>query len=135
MSQRTSGRFTCADWQESEVGSGTPGPKLARAAVANSFSGGIEAERTHCEYAIVYVTEKTGTYTGMELLDGRLDGRAGAFAVEQRGTFEEDGTVHCAFEVVPGSGTGELAGLRGKGTFTAGKGEPAVPYTFEYELD
>lgn len=70
----------------------------------------------------------------MEILSGSLDGREGTFVVEERGSFGTDGTVYCSFEVVPGSGTGELTGLRGTGSFTAEHGAPSVPYTFAYEL-
>ncbi len=37
-------------------------------------------------------------------------------------------------EVVEGSGTGELTGLRGTGAFTYRHGETKVPYTFAYEV-
>ncbi|WP_030607295.1 DUF3224 domain-containing protein [Streptomyces sclerotialus] len=135
MPAQTSGHFTYADWKERTVSPGGTYPKLAHASVTNAFSGGIEAAGTTCEYTIVYGTEKTGTFTGMEVLAGSLDGRAGTFVVEERGTFGADGTVHCTFEVVPDAATGELTGLRGTGAFTAVQGEPAVAYTFDYELD
>jgi hypothetical protein len=131
---RTTGHFTFADWTEHPVGPEDTSPRLAHASVTNTFTGGIEAAGTLCEYAIVYLADKTGHFTGMELLTGRLDGREGAFALEERGTFDADGTVHCRFEVVPGSGTGDLTGLRGSGTFTARHGEKAVDYSFEYEV-
>ncbi|MEV5549454.1 DUF3224 domain-containing protein [Streptomyces sp. NPDC052309] len=131
---RTTGHFSFADWKEHAVTGEDATPRLAHAAVTNTFSGGIEADGTTCEYSIVYVTDKTGTFTGMELLAGRVDGREGAFALEERGHFDEDGTVHCTFEVVAGSGTGELTGLRGSGAFTARHGETSVAYDFAYEL-
>ena len=138
MPERTTGRFTFADWEEKTIGTtgtGGTGRRLARASVNNTFSGGVEAAGTACEFSIVYVSETTGTFTGMELLQGQLDGRKGAFAWEERGSFDADGTVHCTFEVVPGSGTEELTGLRGTGNYTAAQGETSVRYTFEYELD
>ncbi|MEV5598624.1 DUF3224 domain-containing protein [Streptomyces sp. NPDC052496] len=131
---RTTGNFTYADWEERVLGGEGTFPRLAHAAVTNAFSGGIEAADTTCEYTIVHVTEQTGTFTGMELLEGSVDGRRGAFAVEERGSFGERGSVHCTFEVVPGSATGELAGLRGTGEFTAEPGSPSVPYTFVYDF-
>ncbi|MDF3289793.1 DUF3224 domain-containing protein [Streptomyces silvisoli] len=134
MPTQTTGHFTFANWDEQAVSSSDVIPRLAHASVTNAFSGGIKAADTTCEYTIVYVTEKTGTFTGMEALTGQLDGREGAFVVEQRGSFDADGTVHCTFEVVPGTGTGELVGLTGTGGFTAHHGEPSVAYTFEYEL-
>ncbi|MEU3724136.1 DUF3224 domain-containing protein [Streptomyces sp. NPDC031705] len=136
MPTRTAtGHFTFTRWEEDPAGPADVLPRLARASVANTFSGGIEAAGTTCAYTIAYLTATTGTYTGIELLTGSLDGRKGGFAVEERGTFHEDGTTRCSFEVVPGSGTGELAGLRGTGSFLARHGEPSVPYTFAYELD
>lgn len=131
---RTTGHFTAADWKEHPVTPADEAPRVARASVTNSFTGGIEASGTVCEYVIVYVPGATGAFTGTELLTGRLDGRAGAFAVEERGRFDADGTVHCAFEVIAGSGTGELTGLRGTGEFTARHGEASVAYAFTYEL-
>ncbi|MGW4021444.1 DUF3224 domain-containing protein [Streptomyces sp. NPDC005009] len=128
------GHFTFADWKESAVTGEDGLPRLANATVTNAFSGGIEAEATTCDYAIAYLTGGTGTFAGMELVSGRVDGRAGTFVLEERGRFESDGTVHCVFEVVEGSGTGELTGLRGSGGFTYRHGETKVAYTFEYGL-
>ncbi|MFJ7206073.1 DUF3224 domain-containing protein [Streptomyces sp. NPDC098789] len=135
MPVQTTGHFTAADWAEHPIGAGGTHPTLARAGVVNTFTGGIEAADTTCDYTIAYVSATTGTFAGMEVLRGSLDGRKGGFAVEERGSFDADGTVHCTFEVVPGSGTGELAGLRGTGGFTARHGEPSVAYTFDYDLD
>ncbi|MGC3001110.1 DUF3224 domain-containing protein [Streptomyces sp. G35A] len=132
---RTTGHFTFADWKENPVTAEDRHPRLAHATVTNAFTGGIEAEATTCDYAIAYLTGTTGTFAGMELVGGRVDGRAGTFVLEERGRFEADGTVHCSFEVVEGSGTGELTGLRGTGGFTYRHGETKVPYTFEYGLE
>ncbi|MCI3153567.1 DUF3224 domain-containing protein [Streptomyces sp. GB4-14] len=130
----TAGHFTFADWKENPVSPEDAFPRLAHATVVNAFSGGIEAEATVCDYTIAYDTAATGTFAGMELVTGQVDGRSGAFVLEERGRFADDGTVHCAFEVVAGSGTGELAGLRGTGGFTYRHGEAKVPYTFAYEV-
>lgn len=135
MTERTTGRFTFANWEESAVGTSGKHPGLARASVTNTFSGGVEAADTTCEYAVAYVSESAGTFTGMELLAGRVDGRKGTFVLEERGWFDADGTVHCTFEVVSGSGTEDLTGLRGTGNYTAGQGETSYPYTFDYDLD
>ncbi|MFI7310352.1 DUF3224 domain-containing protein [Streptomyces hygroscopicus] len=134
MTTHTTGHFSYADWKETAAGAAEGGAKLAHAVVTNTFSGGIEAPRTSCQYAITYVTEKTGVCCGYELLTGTLDGRAGGFVVVQHGSWGEDATVHCSFEVVPGSGTGELAGLTGSGTFSAVRGETEIPYSFDYQL-
>lgn len=134
MTTHTTGHFTYADWQETALDEAEGGAKLARAVVTNAFSGGIEAPRTSCQYAITYRPDKTGVCCGYELLTGTLDGRAGSFVVVQHGSWGEDAAVHCTFEVVPGSGTGELTGLTGSGTFTAGQGITEIPYSFDYAL-
>ncbi|MER7486474.1 DUF3224 domain-containing protein [Streptomyces sp. NPDC126497] len=128
------GHFTFADWREDPVTGEDGLPRLAHATVTNAFSGGIEAEATTCDYTITHLADGTGTFAGMELVAGRVDGRAGTFVLEERGRFGSDGTVHCAFEVVEGSGTGELTGLRGTGGFTHRHGETKVAYTFAYGL-
>ncbi|MFJ9618328.1 DUF3224 domain-containing protein [Streptomyces noursei] len=134
MPAQTTGRISYANWAEQSIGSDATSPRLARARVTNNFSGGIEADRTACEYTIVYTSDKTGTFTGLELLTGRLDGREGSFVLEERGAFDADGTVRCTFEVVPGSATGELVGLSGSGRFRCEAGDPSFPYTFDYRI-
>ncbi|CAL9482644.1 DUF3224 domain-containing protein [Streptomyces pilosus] len=132
---RVTGHFTFADWKEQPVTPEGALPRLAHATVTNAFSGGIEAEATTCDYSITYLTATTGAFAGMELLTGRVDGREGSFSLEERGRFASDGTVHCVLEVVEGSGTGELTGLRGTGGFTYRHGDTKVPYTFAYEVE
>lgn len=138
MPTHTTGDFTFADWQEKVLAEADGGPKLASAVVTNHFTGGIEASGTSCAYTIAYTTgdpDSTGSFGGHELVTGTVDGRTGSFVLAEHGTFDERGTVRCVFEVVPGSATGELAGLRGTGGFTAVHGEPSVAYTFDYELE
>ncbi|MEV7520496.1 DUF3224 domain-containing protein [Streptomyces sp. NPDC091371] len=135
MSQtpQAGGSFTFADWTEDPVGPADSTPRLARAQVTNSFTGTIEAPGTSCSYTIAYTGETTGSYSGMELLSGSVEGRKGTFVLEERGEFDASGT-RCRFEVVPGSGTGELAGLTGSGGFTHRHGEESTEYTFAYAL-
>ncbi|WP_017580313.1 DUF3224 domain-containing protein [Nocardiopsis valliformis] len=133
MSAQLAGDITYQGWKE-EVGPAGTYPRLARASVTNSFSGGIEAAATNCEYTVVYVDEANGTFTGLELVTGTLDGRAGTFVLAERGSFSEDGTVHGQIEVVAGTGTGELTGLTGTGSFVYRNGQTAFPYSLDYEL-
>ena len=46
-------------------------------------------------------------------MTGTLDGRAGTFVIQHGATMNPDGSAFQFGNVVPGSGTGELAGLRG----------------------
>lgn len=54
----------------------------------------------------------TAGYVAMEVFDGTIEGRAGTVAFQQLGTMEH-GNQGLRYLVVPGSGTGELAGLIG----------------------
>jgi uncharacterized protein DUF3224 len=134
MTAQTSGSFVVASWAESIVGDSERYPKLAHASITNTFSGGIEATEVACQYTLVYSTELTGAFTGMQLLTGTVGGRNGSFAVREGGWFGEDGLIHGTFEVVSGSATDELSGLRGTGHYTIKHGDSAVPYTFDYDL-
>ncbi|MEV7216985.1 DUF3224 domain-containing protein [Kitasatospora cineracea] len=130
-----SGSISFANWEEQEAGSsGAAGPRTAHASVVNTFSGGIEAAGTACDYSIAYTVGHAGVFTGMELVTGSIDGRPGSFVLEQRGTFAEDGTIHCTFTVVPGSGTEGLAGLTGTGEYTCRTGQASFPYSLSYRL-
>lgn len=51
-------------------------------------------------------------YVALEVFDGTVDGHRGTMALQQFGTMH-GGDSMLRYEVVPGSGTGELAGLVG----------------------
>ncbi|MCX5126626.1 DUF3224 domain-containing protein [Streptomyces sp. NBC_00193] len=123
--------FTFKDWEEHPVGPEGVFPRLARATVTNAFTGALTAPATTCAYTVAYTGDSTGTFTGMELVTGTVDGREGAFVLEERGTFDATGT-HCSFTVVPGSGTGGLTGLGGSGSFAHRYGDTSVEYAFDY---
>ena len=51
-------------------------------------------------------------YVALEIVDGSLHGRTGTLAFQQLGVMR-DGDQELRYDVVPGSGTGELAGVDG----------------------
>ena len=59
---------------------------------------------------------------------GTLDGRAGTFVLQHGATGAPDGSPFMFGHVVPGSGTGALAGLRGTVRMEHER------YTLDYEL-
>ncbi|KOG89354.1 DUF3224 domain-containing protein [Streptomyces varsoviensis] len=134
MTTHATGAFTYAGWDEHPAGEVEGAARLAHARVTNRFTGAIEAAGTSCEYTIVYTGGTTGVFAGYEQIDGALDGRKGSFVLTQRGHFDEEGTVHCAFEVLAGASGGELTGLTGQGAFTARRGEQEIAYTLDYDL-
>jgi Protein of unknown function (DUF3224) len=68
-------------------------------------------------------------YVALETVSGQLGGRTGGFALQQFGTVL-DGAQALTYEVVPGSGHGELAGITG--TFALTVDDDG---THRYELD
>ena len=52
-------------------------------------------------------------YVALETVRGTLDGRTGTFAILHAGTMTEDG-MWAKWPISPGSGTGELEGIRGE---------------------
>ncbi|MCX4776318.1 DUF3224 domain-containing protein [Streptomyces sp. NBC_01264] len=127
----TANGFTFKEWEEHPVGPEGVFPRLAHAKVTNAFTGALTAPGTTCTYTVAYTGDTAGTFTGMELVTGAVDGREGSFVLEERGTFDATGT-HCRFTVVPGSGTGGLTGLTGSGSFAHQHGDTSVEYVFDY---
>ena len=70
-------------------------------------------------------------YVAMELVVGKLDGRAGSFVLQHSGVMNR-GAALLTLTVVPDSGTGELVGLSGRMdiVITDGKHD----YRFDYSL-
>lgn len=99
------------------------GPALTRIHVEESFSGDIEGEGV-VEFLQAARPDGSASFVGIERVTGRLGGRDGTFLLQDAGTVREN-IVQGDWFVVPGSGTGGLAGLRGEGGFRANLGEGA----------
>ncbi len=64
------------------------------------------------------------SFVGIERITGTVGGRSGTFLLQDAGTVQGS-IVSGDWFVIPGSGTGQLAGLRGEGGFRANLGEGA----------
>lgn len=78
-------------------------------------------------------TEGSAGYVAMELVVGSLDGKAGSFVLQHSGTMDR-GELSLDLEVVPDSGTGELAGLSGSMQIVIEEGGDHF-YEFHYTLE
>jgi hypothetical protein len=132
MSIHATSSFELKGWDEQPYDERDGSPKLARAHVTKAFHGDIEGEST-LEYLLLYRDDGTASFVGLERVVGRLGERSGSFVLEHHGAFE-DTVAKATVSVVPGSGTGELRGLRGDGRFAADK---AGHYstTLDYDFD
>jgi hypothetical protein len=116
-------------WAYEEPGEG---PVLTRIHVEESFTGDITADGV-VEFLQAAQGDGSASFVGIERVTGQLAGRRGTFLLQDAGTVQ-DQIVSGDWFVIPGSGTGELAGLRGEGGFRANLGEGAqvhLDYWFE----
>jgi hypothetical protein len=108
------------------------GPSLVEIHVTETFSGDIEGEGV-VRFLQAIREDGSACFVGIERVSGSIAGRSGTFVLQDAGTLEGS-TVKGEWFVVPGSGTGELAGLRGEGGFEADLGQHAsitLDYWFE----
>jgi uncharacterized protein DUF3224 len=105
-------------------------PKLTRARGNQRFSGDIEGDGS-VEWLMCYSPDGTARFVGLQRIEGSVGGRTGRFVIEAVG--HHDGTrSKGTWTVIEGSGTGELSGLSGEGSFEAPG--PEASYSLEYRL-
>ena len=124
-------RFAITNWDERPYSEGQDLPRLTRASVMKTFTGDIEGEG-QVEYLMMYRSDGSATFVGLERIVGQVAGKAGSFVLHRTGVFE-NGLAKESYYVIPGSGTGDLWGLRGEGTSAVGHGTEH-PLTLNYEL-
>ena len=131
MKQVANAQFKITSWDEKPYSEGPDLPKMTRAAVAKTYTGEIAGEG-HVEYLMVYRSDGSATFVGLERVSGQFSGKTGSFVLQRTGEFEK-GVARESFVVVTGSGTGELQGLRGEGTSAVGHATE-FPFTLNYDL-
>lgn len=100
---------------------------LGRMTISKHFHGGLEATSRGEMLTAMTSTKGSAGYVAIEQVTGTLDGRSGAFTLQHSGIMDR-GTPHLTVNVVPDSGTGQLAGLSGTMTITI---EPAGKHTYD----
>ena len=132
MTEHASGRFKLDSWDEASYAQTGDGGKLTRASVKQTFFGDIEGQGT-VEWLMAYRGDETAHFVGLQHVAGRLAGRTGDFVLQTSGSFDGR-SAEGEWSVVPGSGTGELRGLRGTGGFSAPHG-PEASISLDYDFD
>ncbi len=97
------------------------------------FSGDI-VDESELQYVMYYDAAGKAAYHGLERISGTLGGRKGSFVLHTEGKFDGQ-TAGGTWEVVAGSGTGELKGLSGTGSFTARLHKNETPYEINYRIE
>jgi hypothetical protein len=131
MTKTANARFAIKSWKEEAYSEGQDLPKLTRASVIKTLTGDIEAEG-QVEYLMMYRSDGSATFVGLERIVGRIGDRTGSFVLQRSGVFES-GQAKESYSVIPDSATGDLSGLRGQGSSAVGHGTEH-PFVLNYEL-
>ena len=107
------------------------GASLGRMSIDKQFHGDLEATSKGEMLTAGTATHGSAGYVAIERVTGTLAGRRGTFALQHSGTMNR-GVAELSVDVVPDSGTGELAGL--SGLMVIKMAEKKHYYDFEYSL-
>ncbi len=107
------------------------GPKLSRANVTKTFQGEVAGTST-AELLMCQATNGSAGYIAQECVEGRVGDRSGSFVI-QHGGIRTAGGQKVFGHVGPGSGTGELHGLRGEVEYR--HDEQGAAFTLDYDFE
>ncbi|MBL0347546.1 DUF3224 domain-containing protein [Candidatus Villigracilis affinis] len=134
---KANGTFTVKKWDErsdQEISSDT---KTTKASVEYVFTGEAEGLES-VEYLMFYKHfdsknqhNSSSIFVGLLRFSGKLSGKEGSFFVEERGTFE-NGMINSKFNIITGSGLGELQQISGTGFCLTN--QDGSRFEFEYNL-
>lgn len=127
---RATGTIEVTGWSPQPYDQLDSATTLVAIDVTETFKGDIEGEgRARMLQALQ--PDGSANFVGHERVVATLAGRSGSFVFQDLGTLSPQGDVDGRWFVVPDSGTGELVGLRGEGSFVAAVGARAV-ITLDY---
>jgi hypothetical protein len=132
LSTKANATFKTQSWDEAPYREIEGEPKMTRVTTTKTFEGDIEGEGS-VEYLMMYRADGTASFVGLEVVVGRIGDRSGSFVLQHLGDYE-GGKAKASWRVVPGSATGELAGLKGVGGFASPHAE-SYPMTLEYDFE
>lgn len=130
MKQHAKGAFD-VKLQPLEAYNKNPQAGLGRMSIDKRFHGDLDAD-SQGEMLYAGNSKDTGGYVAVERVTGTLHGRRGAFSLQHKGT-RTPSEAHLDIIVVPGSGSGELTGLKGTMKIVIAEGGEHY-YEFDYEL-
>ena len=113
-------RFDVTSWEPTVYDQPEDGPALTRVTLTKTFEGDLTGESVGEGLFCGLQTPAEGAgYMVSERVTGRLGGRAGTFVMQHGGLAAPEAEPQSFGSIVPGSGTGALAGLRGTVVFGA----------------
>ena len=113
MKKSANARFAIKTWDEKPYSEVQDQPRLTRASVTKAYTGDIEGEG-QVEYLMMYRSDGSATFVGLERVAGRIGGKTGTFVLQRAGIFES-GQAKESYSVIPGSANWRPAGPPGRG--------------------
>ena len=110
-----------------------PDPSLASYSINKTFRGDLEATSVGEMFSAGDPSTGNAGYVGIERVTGTLNGRTGTFAFMQMGIMSTGTAPQMTGNIVPGSGTGDLAGIHGTFTIIVAAGKHT--YTMDYAIN
>jgi hypothetical protein len=118
------------DRYEEEPYGEADGAEVSRVHISRTFTGDLEG--SSAAELLIAKSEEGGGYVGQDRITGALRGGSGSFVFQHAGLMGPEGITNTG-TIVPGTGTGELAGITGEGTMLADdQGNHTL--TLDYEL-
>ena len=108
---RATAVITVHKYEPSAYDEPAEGPALTRIHVEESFSGDITGDGV-VEFLQAARADGSASFVGIERVTGQIGGQQGTFLLQDAGIVAGN-IVSGDWFVIPRSGTGELAGLRG----------------------
>jgi hypothetical protein len=108
-----------------------PGNTLGRMSIDKRFEGALSASSKGEMLSAITAVKGSAGYVAIEQVSGSLEGKTGSFVLQHFGMMH-NGEQRLTLEVVPESGSGELAGLRGSMAIRIENGQHF--YDFDYQL-
>ncbi len=121
--------FQVTGWDENPYEEFEDGSKLTKAKVSQRYEGDLSGEGS-VEFLMSHATNGTASFVGLELITGTLSGKTGSFIIQHIGTFDSNGACS-SWTILSESGTGELAGICGKGNYAATGATVEMPFSYE----
>ena len=131
MSTRAKATFEVTGWEQTAYDEPADGPQLARAIVTKTFQGEV-AGTSKAELLMCGAAEGSAGYIAQERVECRVGNRAGSFVL-QHGGLRWEGGQKVYGHVVPGSGTGELRGIRGEVTYHHDENGAGITLDYDFE--
>src|SRR4051794_25028899 len=129
MKETVSGTYRTTHWNEMPY---SDAPALSVAERAMTFEGGMSGSGV-VRNSVLRFADGSNAMSGHVGVTGRIGDREGGFVVEESGTGSPE-KAHVSWRIVPGSGSGGLAGIEGEGSWTWEAGSETTSYTLTYEL-